>query len=270
LTITILSACGTGGSSSPDATTTRQLGVSVDNNWGGFSWALAKGVNQSAFDAVPIPYPAKGFLPSNPSSYVDSVAAGVTAGANQIRNLTGQFVLVGYSQGAEVISKLLQELQSGSLTAHMPQLVAGVTFGNPMREQGHTWPGDPTGCTGQGINSDGLLGNTPRTWWDMTNTFDLSGNIPTGEAGAIITAIWNTMGLVDLTSLPQVGNAINAVRGQGLATNPLAVAEAARFLLNAGTQVFTKGHACFGTATVGSTGLTFVQTAVNYLNSHAQ
>ena len=93
-----------------------------------------------------------------------------------------QFALVGYSQGAQVISELLQSLQSGALSAFMPQLVAGVTLGNPMRQAGHTFPNDPTGATGQGINYStsptNLLTDTPTLWWDMTNVYDLAGNIP--------------------------------------------------------------------------------------------
>jgi PE-PPE domain len=273
LTINIFSACGTGENSSQDATTQRNLLLTVDNQWGGFSWQVAKGVSQTLFTPTQIVYPAKGFWLGNPIDYDNSVQLGVEAGANLITNCSGSFVLVGYSQGAEVISRLLQQLQPGGpLTAHMPKLLAAVTFGNPMRQQGHTFPGDPTGCTGQGINSQALLIDTPELWWDMTNIFDLAGNIPTAAPGAIINQIWQAGGTLDMTSVAQMMEYIAQTLAQDT-TNPAdrgpALFEAVTFLADAITNVNTTGHACFDTATVGDTGLTFVQTAINYLNSRA-
>jgi hypothetical protein len=54
----------------------------LDNQWGGFSWEVTKGVNQSAFETVQIQYPA---VLGSPEFYRASVAAGVAAGANVIR-----------------------------------------------------------------------------------------------------------------------------------------------------------------------------------------
>jgi hypothetical protein len=268
VTVSIFSACGTGESSSQGATTKRSL-LPVDNQWGGFAWEVAKGVSQTFFTPTQIAYPAKGFWLGNPIDYLNSVAQGVAAGANLITNCSGSFVLVGYSQGAQVISELLRQLQSGDLTAHMPKLLAAVTFGNPMRQQGHTWPGDPTGCTGQGINSQAPLIDTPELWWDMTNIYDLAGNIPTAAAGAIINQIWQTGGTLQMTSVAQMmshmltaAQHVNNPAGNG----PARVAAVA-WLTEAIVNVNTTGHACFDTATVGDTGVTFVQTAINYLNS---
>jgi hypothetical protein len=62
-------------------------------------------------------------------------------------NPTRTFALGGYSQGAEAASRVLIELQSGSLTQFMPNLVGGYTFGNPSRGAGFHAPGiaDPGG-----------------------------------------------------------------------------------------------------------------------------
>jgi hypothetical protein len=265
LTISIFSACGTGENSSQNATTQRNLLLTVDNQWGGFSWQVAKGVSQTSFTPTQIVYPAKGFWLGNPIDYDNSVKLGVAAGQKLITNCSGNFVLVGYSQGAEVISRLLQQLQPGGpLTAYMPKLLAAVTFGNPMRQQGHTFPGAPADCTGQGINSQALLVDTPELWWDMTNIYDLAGNIPTTAAGAIINQAWQAAGTICMTSELQEATAIAKLVGQDIA-NP-AVTQAAGFLQKAIVNVNTTGHACFDTATVGNTGLTFVQTAINYLN----
>ena len=285
VTISLFSACGTGENTTANATTTRSITQPIDNTWGGFSWELAKAVNPALYTPQQIVYPATGFFFGDAISYSDSITQGVATCATMIENCGGQFVLVGYSQGAELISQVLQELQSGALTAYMPKLVAGVTFGNPMREQGHTWPNDPTGCTGQGINGNSsaptsLLQDTPTTWWDMTNTYDLAGNIPTGSAGAIINDIWTAMGQVSVQSITQVVNVIaNVAQGNddplgsiisGLLSNPLAEGEALTtaitFLIQAVIQISSKGHDSFDT-NVGDTSMSFVQIATNYLNS---
>jgi hypothetical protein len=279
--ITILSACGTGESSSPNATTVKNSGITVDNTWGGFAWEVAKGVDQTQFTPMQIQYPAQGFLAGSPISYLDSIADGVATAESLIPTL-GQFVLVGYSQGAQLISEVLQSLQTGALSTYMPMMVAGVTFGNPMRQAGHTWPGDPIGCTGTGINNQALLTSTPDNWWDMTDTYDLAGNIPTGVPGTIINDIWQAAGQVNLVSVQQIMTAIsNIANGQSgvlediissLLANPLSagadLTTAATFLANALINAGTSGHTCFGTTEVGNTGLTFVQLAINYLNSY--
>jgi PE-PPE domain len=262
LTISIFSACGTGENSSQNATATRN--PLLPNQWGGFAWQVATGVDQTKFTPTQIGYPAKGFMLGNPD-YAESVRQGVAAGETLITTCAGSFVLVGYSQGAEVISQLLQQLQpGGSLSAHMPKLLAGVTFGNPMREQGHTWPDDPIVCTGQGINSQALLTDTPELWWDMTNVYDIGGNIPTGAEGAIINQIWQAGGTLDMTDALQATTYILKTAEQDI-FNP-AVREAVKWLTAAVANLNTTGHDCFGTATVGNTGLTFVRTAINYLN----
>jgi hypothetical protein len=272
VTISIFSACGTGQNSSQNATTQRgPLGL-FDNQWGGFSWQVAKGVDQTKFTPTQIGYPATGFSLGKPIDYNNSVQQGVNAGRSLITNCAGNFVLVGYSQGAQVISELLQQhLQSGDLTAYMPKLLAAVTFGNPMRQQGHTFPGDPMACDGQGINSQALLTDTPESWWDMTNIYDMAGNIPTGAPGEIINQIWQECGMVQMTSWKQMDTSI-VTRAQAI-NNPAdqgpALIGAVGWLIEASANAHTTGHDCFDTATVGDTGLTFVRTAINYLNSLA-
>lgn len=284
--ITILTACGTGESSSQSATTTKQLGLTLDPSWGGYSWQIAQGVIQAAFTPLQVPYPARGFNAGSPVSYNDSVTTGVANASSMITNLNGgQFALIGYSQGADVMSQVLMSLQSGDLTDYMPQCVAGVMLGNPRREHGHTWPNDPTGCDGEGIYGSGnLLSDSPDWWWDMTNTYDLAGNIPDDGAGVLITDIWNAAGQVNLISIPQLVNAIqNVAQGgsdflstliSGFLSHPISegadLIEAIAFLGNAVVHANSEGHTSFDTATVGATGLTFVQTAIQYLNSYVQ
>lgn len=321
MTITVFCACGTGESSSQSATTIKSSGFNLNNiinglltgnilngpasNWGGFAWEVGQGVDQTAFNAVQIPYPAAGFFLGSPTTYLESVAKGVANGANLIANCGTHFILVGYSQGAQVVSELYQELQTGgSLASYGSSLLGGVTFGNPMRNPGHSWPNDPTGCNtgganpGQGINSyttsSGTLSGTagtgllpddmPASWWDFTNQYDLAGNIPIGGAGQDIADVWTAMGGASFSSVLQIVQIAEAVMSQtyadplaslidGLLTNPISslanAATALSFLGSAVTDIATLGHTSFNSTLIGSTGLTSVQLAINYINSFA-
>lgn len=83
-----------------------------------------------------------------------------------IQTLTTPFILVGYSQGAMVTSLVLEEIQSGTLTQYQNQLIAGVTFGNPMRASGQV-ASVQTDPGGTGIWTSKLLPTTPDYWWDF-------------------------------------------------------------------------------------------------------
>lgn len=113
-------------------------------------------------------YPAKAF-PMAPS-----VELGRAELKNQIRNYPGRFGLVGYSQGAMVTSMTLKhDLMDpkGELHDRLPDLIAGVTFGNPCREQGVANGNKQEGIPipeGPGI-SDDLLVNTPSFWYDYAH-----------------------------------------------------------------------------------------------------
>lgn len=77
------------------------------------------------------------------------------------------FILIGYSQGAIVTSMVLQRMMTGDLQACLPFMIAGVTWGNPCRELGHTLPGGIDNG-GQGIVTPTNL-NTPELWWDFAD-----------------------------------------------------------------------------------------------------
>lgn len=51
------------------------------------------------------------------------------------------FACGGYSQGGAVMGRLYQECRVGRLKDRRADLRAVITFGSPMREQGHTWVG---------------------------------------------------------------------------------------------------------------------------------
>lgn len=66
--------------------------------------------------------------------------------------------LGGYSQGAAMMSRLYNEFRTGRLRNRRADLRAVVNFGNPMREQGRTFPGSSGysgACDVPGDNSSG-------------------------------------------------------------------------------------------------------------------
>ena len=67
---------------------------------------------------------------------VDEVVARIKAPAPGTK-----FGLGGWSMGALVMSLVYNEIRFGELTDRKPDLVCGITFGNPMRTVNHTWPG---------------------------------------------------------------------------------------------------------------------------------
>jgi hypothetical protein len=138
----------------------------VNTGKGGFSAQVGAGVNQTIFDWVPVPYDAG--IPFNTSA-----VSGVTALTTAIQNSDELFVLVGYSQGAMVTSAVLEALQSGGLPGY-ENLIAAVTFGNPMRQPGHTFPNYPD-PGGHGImTAASLLTDTPSWWYDYAIHDDLA------------------------------------------------------------------------------------------------
>lgn len=96
----------------------------------------------------------------------NSVLIGKQSLMQAVGPLTGPFILVGYSQGAAVVSLVLEEIQSGTMMGYQDQLAAGVTFGNPMRQGGKFAPVQ-TDPGNSGIWADHQLTNTPSSWWDF-------------------------------------------------------------------------------------------------------
>jgi hypothetical protein len=103
-----------------------------------------------------------------------SVEQGVVALTNAIMSTTGPFILVAYSQGGAVVSSVLEQLQSGTLTGQASRLLFGVTFGSITRQPGKVAPVQ-TDPGGGGAWGAAQLTTTPTNWWD----FALPGDIAT-------------------------------------------------------------------------------------------
>lgn len=122
-------------------------------------------LDPAKFTYVNVSYPASAF-PMN-----QSIDAGVTNLTNAINGTAGQFILIGWSQGAIVISNVYDQIRSGSLTGRNADFLGAVTFGNPRRENGHTFPGCPN-PGGNGIAYTNTLTGTETRWHDFANPGD--------------------------------------------------------------------------------------------------
>jgi hypothetical protein len=102
--------------------------------------------------------------------------------------------LMGYSQGAIVTGECWEfdiKPPEGRLHWAMPHMVAGITFGNPMRERGRLRPdpgADPAPLSSHGI-ADQLMVNTPDWWLNFAHRQDLYTDCE-GQSGEDKTAIY--------------------------------------------------------------------------------
>lgn len=121
----------------------------------------------------PVGYPAAGFLYPNPfMSYNESVALGVAELTRLILMNAGGFYLCGYSQGAEVVVRVLRLMLPGQPLAHRAgDLLGVIQFGSPCRPPGPTRVGNnPPGA--------GIAGfYTPEQFRSRTYDFVLDGDM---------------------------------------------------------------------------------------------
>lgn len=148
-----------------------------------FPWML----NQKLWDPIKVKF-ADAALPMTAS-----LAEGVKATLDLIRSRPGKFALGGYSQGAAVMSYVLNELRSGTMQSRYQDLLGMVTFGNPCREVNHLWPGgtwsgsldvpgSSTGGHGVFPASDRLV-NSPDLLWDFANRDEIITSVGDSPAG---------------------------------------------------------------------------------------
>ena len=111
-----------------------------------------------------------------PAAAASAAVANLTA---TVSATPGKFILIGFGLGAEVMCEVRDKVLTGSLQSRQFDLLAGVTLGSPMREEGHTIPlsgaSDPGG---QGVNDTqpgvpAVTVGTPTMWWDFAMPGDL-------------------------------------------------------------------------------------------------
>lgn len=119
-----------------------------------------------------------------------TVDLGVAQLTTAIQQTPGKFAIVGMSQGAIVASEVYKQLLGGSLADRNDDLLAGITFGNPEREGGHTIPGG-TDPGGHGIAaSDHRLAGTESRWWDFADPNDFFAVVGDDTYGVDVTAAY--------------------------------------------------------------------------------
>lgn len=115
------------------------------------------------FDARWVGYPASyGPAPHlSGISYADSVAAGQRALAAALHAVAGPVMIIGYSQGAVVIRRLLADLDACADTRALNRVVAVGFVADP-----HQPPGVVAGCDGWGVAGPGpAIPQRIPVWW---------------------------------------------------------------------------------------------------------
>lgn len=153
---------------------------------GNYDDMVGNRVDRNLWRVVPIRYLGDSFTGVFPPviTYTDGFRKLVAA----IEGTVGKFALCGFSQGAGVCSMVYKEIMEGTLQHRRGDLVAGVMFGNPMREQGHTIPGgaDPGG---HGLFGPDLrLVGSETLWWDFANAGDPAACVGDQTLDQVITA----------------------------------------------------------------------------------
>lgn len=147
---------------------------------------LVQGVQQF-YNVVTVPYPASFFDAGK------SFHEGVANTVQLINEHPGKFVLGGASQGAAVVSQVFKMLQAGDGNINGNRLadcIFGVTFGNPARQAGHTFPGG-TDPGGHGVRfSKYRMTNTPTLWWDFAAPGDIIASTFDDPVGQLTSAIF--------------------------------------------------------------------------------
>lgn len=179
------------------------------NMWQGYPADVGRACEDVWF-FQPVNYPAATF-PMAPS-----VEQGRAELKRLIRERPGKIALAGYSQGAIVTSKVWKHdilNPGGELHDRLTDVIASVTWGNPMREQGKANGNLLAGIPipeGRGI-ADDLLVNTPDWWLDFAHGGnsvpgrDIYTDAPDDDTGEHMTAMFrvvqNVSGFVGPNSL---------------------------------------------------------------------
>ncbi len=204
------------------------------------------------------------------------------------------FTLGGYSQGAAVMHRVVNETRQGRLSNRRADLRGCVTFGAPTRETNHLWPGaagwsgadDVPGSTrgGHGVFPPIFrMVNTEDHVWDFANPREvitsmgdspvgwLMQNIVGGSLNTLLNLIPTALGLV-----PMLSYNASIMPPPSVPTNPANPAQWAYTdpVTGAVTYHDGAGHTMYpyfpppnADGSIPSTGDTSYQIAARYLNS---
>lgn len=169
--------------------------------WDGYPADLAREINKQHPGRI---YHQPVFFDSKPAPESAGIAGGT---AETVRLLTdptahptGQFIFCAYSLGAIIASNVYDMLRdpNSAIGHRRKDFMGAVTWGNPRRENGHTFPGGIP-VDGEGIVAP-TLKNTEALWWDFANGKEIPGSGgedlyttmsgATGEEARVMRTIW--------------------------------------------------------------------------------
>lgn len=248
-------------------------------------------LSPSLWQTVRVPYPA------SVVGMLASIQLGVEYVVGQVLDTPRgtQFAVGGYSQGAAVAAGVVNECLRGRLSSRAADLRACVTFGSPVREINHTYPGssgysgagDIAGSTsgGHGIFPANLrMRNTPSYMWDFTMPNEIISGVGDSITGQLLQNFVGGAITPLLTAIPTLLGIIPFLAATGaIAVAPASVlrnaTNLAEFVVTNPVTGSTTPHAGGGHAmypffpppnadgTIPASGLTAYQVAATYLNS---
>jgi hypothetical protein len=206
---------------------------------------------------------------------IDALNVGANNLAVAIANCVGQFILVGYSQGAAICSMALQQMQRGGLVNQASNCIGAVMFGNPARQMGAIAPGQ-TDPGGHGIWGANLITATPAYWYEFALPGDIVADVPNNTYGQNIQSIFSVL----LNKYLGTGNFVQFVLNNlsnGIQIAPSQLGQLVLLLayLNgtiptpAGQLSFSAHGKYHNTAPPGAT-VTCAQLAADYINTVTQ
>lgn len=182
-----------------------------------------------------------------------------------------KLILAGQSLGAAITSDIYDEIRTGTMTDRIPDLLAGITFGNPRRGTGVTFT-DPTFglCAdpipgGSGISSTPLTG-TESKWWELAVPGDPV-CCQLNTADHTNQAYWARQFFIAVMAGANIQTVLDAAAAEGGAQNA-ACLTAANSLLNLATSPHGNYHIAKPFVGLGDT-RSYNQVGVDYINSFA-
>jgi len=253
-----------------------------DSTAGGVGDPFARLADPDLINPVYIEYPDSFVTGGNALGLMaSSIQVGVNNLISAIQQTPGPFMLAGYSQGAVVTSQVYQEIISGVLQDRRNDLLAGVTFGNPVRQKNHTWPGSSWSgafdSSGSSTGGHGCLpekfrmtGSIDSLWWDFTSVGDVFSSVGDTTVGAnwqlltgLICGYWGGSDISTVISknLASLGTTFATAKG---------VFDTALGLVTGSSLTGHCGYPFEPPPGDPQNGLSSYQIALNYLNSTAE
>jgi hypothetical protein len=214
-------------------------------------------------------YPAAYGIPMGEAA---SIQTGVTNVLTMIRNAPNPVVLIGYSQGAQVVRMILSELAAG-LHPDL-QVIGAALIADPWREPGvaNGTPDLRTRLNGWGIAGSG--GDVPENIWfcEIAYPGDM---IPNADGDNLVRIFADWTAWMSVSDMIGWGNDIlNKIRSNRFQRvvvnwrNPFSAIQQIRRSEETVRGYLTGTHTCYGVALVPGTNITYCQYLAEQMNAN--